>query len=152
MTRSVIGLAPSAAAAAVLREEINTDTDTLAKLIWHITGRDGTPPAWIDTIGPRTLVVIDGPRFSTRAESQWYAAQGWTLIGMTGHPEAVLARELAICYTPLALVTGRGLRTRRCSTSLMISVPIRNALSSSLATSSFASTTLRRISSAMSAG
>ena len=52
-----------------------------------------------------TLVVIDGPRFSTRAESQWYAAQGWTLIGMTGHPEAVLARELALCYTTLALVT-----------------------------------------------
>jgi 5'-methylthioadenosine phosphorylase len=52
-----------------------------------------------------TLVVIDGPRFSTRAESRWYAAQGWTLIGMTGHPEAVLARELAMCYTTLALVT-----------------------------------------------
>ena len=52
-----------------------------------------------------TLVVIEGPRFSTRAESQWYAAQGWSLIGMTGHPEAVLARELALCYTPLALVT-----------------------------------------------
>jgi 5'-methylthioadenosine phosphorylase len=52
-----------------------------------------------------TLVVIEGPRFSTRAESQWYAAQGWTLVGMTGHPEAVLARELALCYTPLALVT-----------------------------------------------
>lgn len=52
-----------------------------------------------------TLVVIDGPRFSTRAESRWYAAQGWTLIGMTGHPEAVLARELALCYTSIALVT-----------------------------------------------
>ena len=52
-----------------------------------------------------TLVVIEGPRFSTRAESQWFAAQGWTLVGMTGHPEAVLARELALCYTPLALVT-----------------------------------------------
>ena len=52
-----------------------------------------------------TLVIIDGPRFSTRAESQWYAGQGWTLINMTGHPEAVLARELAMCYTPLALVT-----------------------------------------------
>jgi 5'-methylthioadenosine phosphorylase len=52
-----------------------------------------------------TLVVIEGPRFSTRAESQWFAAQGWTLIGMTGHPEAVLARELALCYTPLALIT-----------------------------------------------
>jgi 5'-methylthioadenosine phosphorylase len=52
-----------------------------------------------------TLVVIEGPRFSTRAESRWYAAQGWTLIGMTGHPEAVLARELALCYTTIALVT-----------------------------------------------
>ena len=52
-----------------------------------------------------TLVVIEGPRFSTRAESQWYAAQGWSLIGMTGHPEAVLARELALCYTAVALVT-----------------------------------------------
>jgi 5'-methylthioadenosine phosphorylase len=59
---------------------------------------------WVPA-GSGTLVVIEGPRFSTRAESQWYAAQGWTLIGMTGHPEAALARELAICYTPLALVT-----------------------------------------------
>lgn len=52
-----------------------------------------------------TMVVIDGPRFSTRAESQWYAAQGWTLVNMTGHPEAVLARELALCYAGVALVT-----------------------------------------------
>ena len=52
-----------------------------------------------------TLVVIPGPRFSTRAESRWHAAQGWTLVGMTGHPEAVLARELALCYTTVALVT-----------------------------------------------
>jgi 5'-methylthioadenosine phosphorylase len=52
-----------------------------------------------------TLVVIEGPRFSTRAESQWYAAQGWTLVGMTALPEAALARELALCYTTLALVT-----------------------------------------------
>jgi 5'-methylthioadenosine phosphorylase len=59
---------------------------------------------WVP-VGSGTLVVIDGPRFSTRAESQWFAAQGWTLIGMTGHPEAVLARELALCYTTLALVT-----------------------------------------------
>jgi 5'-methylthioadenosine phosphorylase len=52
-----------------------------------------------------TLVTINGPRFSTRAESRWFAAQGWTLVGMTGYPEAVLARELALCYTTLALVT-----------------------------------------------
>ncbi len=52
-----------------------------------------------------TLVVIDGPRFSTRAESRWYSDQGWSIIGMTGHPEAVLARELALCYATVALVT-----------------------------------------------
>jgi 5'-methylthioadenosine phosphorylase len=52
-----------------------------------------------------TLVVIEGPRFSTRAESRWFAAQGWTLVGMTALPEAALARELALCYTTLALVT-----------------------------------------------
>ena len=52
-----------------------------------------------------TMVVIEGPRFSTRAESRHYADQGWTLINMTGHPEAVLARELLLCYAPLALVT-----------------------------------------------
>ena len=59
---------------------------------------------WVPA-GSGTLVIIDGPRFSTRAESKWYAAQGWTLVGMTGHPEAVLARELGMCYTTLALVT-----------------------------------------------
>ena len=52
-----------------------------------------------------TMVVVEGPRFSTRAESQWFAAQGWSLVNMTGHPEAVLARELALCYTAVALVT-----------------------------------------------
>jgi 5'-methylthioadenosine phosphorylase len=52
-----------------------------------------------------TMVVVEGPRFSTRAESQWFAAAGWSLVNMTGHPEGVLARELAMCYTSLALVT-----------------------------------------------
>jgi len=52
-----------------------------------------------------TLVVIEGPAFSTRAESRWYAAQGWRIVGMTGVPEAVLARELGMCYVPVALVT-----------------------------------------------
>ena len=58
-----------------------------------------------DPVEGGTLVVVDGPRFSTRAESQWHAAAGWSIVGMTGHPEAVLARELAVCYTALALVT-----------------------------------------------
>ena len=52
-----------------------------------------------------TLVVVNGPRFSSRAESVWHAAQGWSLVGMTGQPEAALARELALCYTAVALVT-----------------------------------------------
>ncbi|MFF4230916.1 S-methyl-5'-thioadenosine phosphorylase [Streptomyces sp. NPDC001820] len=62
-------------------------------------GRDWEP------VDGGTLVVIEGPRFSTRAESRWYAAMGWSVVGMTGHPEAVLARELALCYTSMALVT-----------------------------------------------
>ncbi|GAC66576.1 S-methyl-5'-thioadenosine phosphorylase [Gordonia soli] len=52
-----------------------------------------------------TMVVIEGPRFSTRAESRWYAGQGWSLVNMTGHPEAVLARELRLCYATTCLVT-----------------------------------------------
>lgn len=52
-----------------------------------------------------TMVVIDGPRFSTRAESRFFAAQGWDLVNMTIHPEAILAREAGLCYSPVALVT-----------------------------------------------
>jgi 5'-methylthioadenosine phosphorylase len=52
-----------------------------------------------------TVVVIQGPRFSTRAESQWYAKQGWEVINMTQYPEVVLARELQMCYVNIALIT-----------------------------------------------
>jgi 5'-methylthioadenosine phosphorylase len=52
-----------------------------------------------------TLVVINGPRFSSRAESLEFQSHGWSIIGMTAMPEAGLARELALCYTTLALVT-----------------------------------------------
>lgn len=52
-----------------------------------------------------TMVVIQGPRFSTRAESRWFASAGFGLVNMTGYPEAVLARELEICYAAIALVT-----------------------------------------------
>ncbi len=52
-----------------------------------------------------TMVVVQGPRFSTRAESRCFAAQGFTLVNMTGYPEAVLARELEMCYAAIALVT-----------------------------------------------
>jgi 5'-methylthioadenosine phosphorylase len=65
------------------------------------TAREG---GW-EAVDGGTLVVVEGPRFSTRAESRWHASQGWSVIGMTGHPEAILARELALCYTSLTLVT-----------------------------------------------
>jgi 5'-methylthioadenosine phosphorylase len=52
-----------------------------------------------------TVVVINGPRFSTRAESRWYRAQGWDVVNMTQYPEAYLARELGIHYSGVALVT-----------------------------------------------
>ena len=52
-----------------------------------------------------TLVVINGPRFSTRAESRDYQRSQATVIGMTAMPEASLARELALCFTSLCLVT-----------------------------------------------
>jgi 5'-methylthioadenosine phosphorylase len=52
-----------------------------------------------------TLVVVNGPRFSSRAESRWHAGAGWTVVGMTGMTEASIARELALCYTSLCLVT-----------------------------------------------
>ncbi len=58
-----------------------------------------------DVTAGGTMVVVEGPRFSTRAESQHYAAQGWSLINMTGAPEAALAREMRQCYAAIALVT-----------------------------------------------
>ncbi|HEX3224390.1 MAG TPA: S-methyl-5'-thioadenosine phosphorylase [Nocardioides sp.] len=63
-----------------------------------LAGADGVRPGG-------TMVVVDGPRFSTRAESQDYAARGWTLVNMTGAPEAALARELRMCLATIAVVT-----------------------------------------------
>ena len=52
-----------------------------------------------------TVVVIQGPRFSTRAESAWFRAQGWEVVNMTQYPEAYLARELGMHYAGIALIT-----------------------------------------------
>ncbi len=52
-----------------------------------------------------TVVVIQGPRFSTRSESRWFAAQGWEVINMTQYPECYLARELEMCYCNISLIT-----------------------------------------------
>jgi 5'-methylthioadenosine phosphorylase len=52
-----------------------------------------------------TMVVTQGPRFSTRAESNWFQAARWDVVSMTGYPEAHLARELELCYATIAMVT-----------------------------------------------
>jgi 5'-methylthioadenosine phosphorylase len=52
-----------------------------------------------------TVVVVQGPRFSTRAESRWFQKMGWDVINMTAYPEGYLARELELCYATIATVT-----------------------------------------------
>ena len=52
-----------------------------------------------------TVVVIQGPRFSTRAESAFFTKMGWDVVNMTQYPEAALAHEMALCYCAIALVT-----------------------------------------------
>jgi 5'-methylthioadenosine phosphorylase len=52
-----------------------------------------------------TVVVIQGPRFSTRSESKWFASQGWEVINMTQYPECYLAREQEMCYVNISLIT-----------------------------------------------
>lgn len=52
-----------------------------------------------------TVVIIQGPRFSTKAESRWFASQGWEVINMTQYPENYLAREQEICYANISLIT-----------------------------------------------
>ncbi|HHY70870.1 MAG TPA: S-methyl-5'-thioadenosine phosphorylase [Thermoanaerobacterales bacterium] len=52
-----------------------------------------------------TIVVIQGPRFSTKAESREFAGYGWEVINMTQYPEVVLAREMEICYANISLIT-----------------------------------------------
>jgi 5'-methylthioadenosine phosphorylase len=52
-----------------------------------------------------TVVVIQGPRFSSRAESRWFSSQGWEVVNMTQYPEVILARELQLCYANIALIT-----------------------------------------------
>ncbi len=59
----------------------------------------------IDTHDRGTVVVIQGPRFSTRAESKWFQSQGWEVINMTQYPESYLARELEICFVNISLIT-----------------------------------------------
>jgi 5'-methylthioadenosine phosphorylase len=52
-----------------------------------------------------TVVVVQGPRFSSRAESRWFSKMGWEVVNMTQYPEVVLARELQLCYVNISLIT-----------------------------------------------
>lgn len=52
-----------------------------------------------------TIVVIQGPRFSTRAESRDYHESGWHVINMSQYPEVILARELEMCFLNISLIT-----------------------------------------------
>ncbi|MCS7191414.1 MAG: S-methyl-5'-thioadenosine phosphorylase [Armatimonadetes bacterium] len=52
-----------------------------------------------------TVVVIEGPRFSTKAESRWFTQLGWEVINMTQYPEVTLAREAELCYVNISIVT-----------------------------------------------
>ena len=52
-----------------------------------------------------TVVVIQGPRFSTTAESRFFTKQGWDVVNMTQYPEVVLAREQELCYLNISLAT-----------------------------------------------
>ncbi|MEK7212012.1 MAG: S-methyl-5'-thioadenosine phosphorylase [Patescibacteria group bacterium] len=52
-----------------------------------------------------TVVVINGPRFSTAAESRWFSSAGFEVINMTQYPEVVLANELGICFVNISLIT-----------------------------------------------
>jgi 5'-methylthioadenosine phosphorylase len=52
-----------------------------------------------------TIVVINGPRFSSKAESKWFSQMGWHTVNMTQYPEVVLAQELGICIVNIAMIT-----------------------------------------------
>ncbi|XVH30598.1 S-methyl-5'-thioadenosine phosphorylase [Haloferacaceae archaeon DSL9] len=74
------------------------------ELVDHLAeAAEGATDANVRTGG--TYVCIEGPQYSTRAESEFYRAQGWDVVGMTAIPEAKLAREAEIAYATIAGVT-----------------------------------------------
>jgi len=65
----------------------------------------GAGTAGLDVVRGGTYIAIEGPQFSTRAESELYRSWGCSVIGMTNMPEAKLAREAEMCYATVAMVT-----------------------------------------------
>jgi 5'-methylthioadenosine phosphorylase len=86
-------------------------------LVAHVSVADPVSPALVDEVEKAlksarvdyarggTYLVMEGPQFSTRAESNLYRSWGCDVIGMTNMPEAKLAREAEICYATVAMVT-----------------------------------------------
>ncbi len=93
------------------------DTYFGAGVVEHLTFADPFTPSLVlaarDALAgigesvesPATTVVIDGPRFSTRAESRWYRSLGGDIVNMTQYPESALAAELGLGYVNLSFVT-----------------------------------------------
>jgi 5'-methylthioadenosine phosphorylase len=67
----------------------------------------------IPVVDGGTVVTIQGPRFSTRAESRWFQDAGWDVINMTAYPEGYLARELELCYANVSMVTDHDVGVER---------------------------------------
>jgi len=94
-----------------------TDTFYNGPLATHIAGADPYCPTIrkmaVETANKLeipvhdrgTVVVIQGPRFSTRSESKWFSSHGWEVINMTQYPEVILAREQEMCYVNISLIT-----------------------------------------------
>jgi 5'-methylthioadenosine phosphorylase len=95
------------------RTRLREDTFYDGPQTTHVSAADPYCPDLADTVADAdpdvvrggTVVVIQGPRFSTRAESRWFSSAGWDVVNMTQYPEAWLARELELCYVNLMLVT-----------------------------------------------
>lgn len=72
----------------------------LRKALYETAKKNGLPAHQNGTV-----VVIQGPRFSSKAESRFFSNQGFDIVNMSQYPEVVLARELEICYAAISIVT-----------------------------------------------
>jgi 5'-methylthioadenosine phosphorylase len=75
-----------------------------------------------------TVVVIEGPRFSTRAESQWFTSMGWHVVNMTQYPEVAIARELELCYANLSFVTDYDIAAKEVVAGQEQATPVSHAM------------------------
>ncbi len=87
----------------------------IKKLLAEASRRTG-----IGLIEEMVMICTEGPRFETPAEIRMFRRMGGDIVGMTGHPEAALARELQICYAPLCYVSNMaaGMQNQLASTAL----------------------------------